>query len=1565
MVDQRTRVIYQALADFSALAREVRQAQREIAQLKATEAAYNTASTRANRARTQALQARSRATTEEGRALRTNAGLIGRYTTAQTKLTGATKLGTAAINSQNRALQTNAQRLLAAAAAARAYSSSQQAIARNTGTANGNVRDSSTYQRRGASRNVRFTPSVDAAHEIPKRFSGATKAATEDTNRWGRAVMWLRGQLQSLNPVMAQSVAGATRLQRAFVRLGNFRPRLVPPFIALVPIIGSVIAALNPLIALMGAVGTVGLGLASNIGSLAGAFAALPGILSAVVGGIASVIASMGGVGNVFKTYSAMKKAAGKAAGGGAGAAGETQAERADRLARAEYGLSKAQRAVTKAQQNLNKAREQALEDLIDLRTEVSRASLNEERAIANLMQARDAYNNVMADPSSQAGDKADAAVAIKEAEADLADVRKQNTQNQKDLIEAEKRGIENSERVIDAKEDLQDAIYSEKDAQKALKDEYKGGSAAASALATATDEYNEALAKLSPSARSVVLALIGMQDQWNAMRGDLQENFFSQFAGDMDKVPRIIQNIGNFLRPASRAMGQFVSSLIDLLSSPEWTRDLAQIGEQNGRVLEKMGDILISLAGFFKDVIIAAEPFTDWMMNSLAEGADNMDRLLDTEEARGSFREWLSTVSDRLSKWWQIIKNIGATLFNYGSAASGFGDWLSDGFLKTTENWRAASEAAMQEGSPFRQFLEDIEPLLSNVNGLLGDFFGWLRGEIMDPDNIDDANDLVTLLRDDLGPALGDFLDALAKTDIDEKIIEAFSSIIRSITEIIDAGGSEAFESFWDVVTDFFDTIADFLSGLDPGQLDAIMKFIGTVVALSFIGKFTGITGFIGGLLSLAGSSGLLTKIFDGLGKMDKMGFAGLGKLVPFLSILTTLLGIADVGGKVGSIFDALGKGDLKGAQEGITDVDNGLMFTPNPLAPVPGTPGYNPLPVISDTLGGIDSMFGTNLKSQLQTFVNDFLKEIDNFFIDVQTNWDNFWGGIETNWNTFWENMGDPKFWEGLGEGLGDFILGIQEGWDQFWGTDLPASVEETSKDFEDSWNGFWGGIETEWNNFWDDLSTGKMWENINTELANFSRDFQIGWDGFWAGIGTGFQAVVNGIQSTWAGIQNAFASPVNWVIQNVWNGGIVPFWNGLAGKLGWQQLDAAPGIGDAGGRQQGPTFKRAEGGVLPGYTPGRDVHDFQSPTGGRLLLSGGEAVMRPEWTRAMGGPKAIDAMNKDARRGRFATGGVIGRRKNPTMGRRQNDPITRNSDDFGGDLWGMFPGLFANPAQYISNGIGSLIAPAMAALTGGSEFGRMLSQIPTRAIQSLVGIASEKAKAAKDAQGSVMADQSGMKWPSMWAIVKKAFPGASLNSAYRPGARTVNGGMSYHSQGRAIDTTPSMAIFNWLKENYPNSRELIFSPAGNRQLQNGREHFWGGAVRAQHWDHVHWAMKNGGVFPGGAKRKGTHDNGGWIPHGRTATNLSGRPEAVLTSDESKGLKALMNGVGLSRNTSPVGLGNSVGSLRGASQQVIDNSITIEKLEVNNPVPEKTSDSLPKAIRRVGYTQNARQNA
>ena len=77
----------------------------------------------------------------------------------------------------------------------------------------------------------------------------------------------------------------------------------------------------------------------------------------------------------------------------------------------------------------------------------------------------------------------------------------------------------------------------------------------------------------------------------------------------------------------------------------------------------------------------------------------------------------------------------------------------------------------------------------------------------------------------------------------------------------------------------------------------------------------------------------------------------------------------------------------------------------------------------------------------------------------------------------------------------------------------------------------------------------------------------------------------------------------------------------------------------FGDVGVKLDSPkTLEFASGGVLPGYTPGRDVHHFRSPSAGDLYLSGGESIMRPEFTRAVGGERGVRELNALARQGRF---------------------------------------------------------------------------------------------------------------------------------------------------------------------------------------------------------------------------------------------------------------------------------------------------------------------------------------
>jgi phage-related protein len=117
-------------------------------------------------------------------------------------------------------------------------------------------------------------------------------------------------------------------------------------------------------------------------------------------------------------------------------------------------------------------------------------------------------------------------------------------------------------------------------------------------------------------------------------------------------------------------------------------------------------------------------------------------------------------------------------------------------------------------------------------------------------------------------------------------------------------------------------------------------------------------------------------------------------------------------------------------------------------------------------------------------------------------------------------------------------------------------------------------------------------------------------------------GFSVAVSAIGKIWKGLESATKKPVQFVVNTVYNSGIRSVWNKVADLVHLPQL---------------PAVKFARGGineVLPGYTPGRDPHQFYSPTGGRIDMSGGEAIMRPEFTRAVG-PGFVYAANKVARK------------------------------------------------------------------------------------------------------------------------------------------------------------------------------------------------------------------------------------------------------------------------------------------------------------------------------------------
>lgn len=167
------------------------------------------------------------------------------------------------------------------------------------------------------------------------------------------------------------------------------------------------------------------------------------------------------------------------------------------------------------------------------------------------------------------------------------------------------------------------------------------------------------------------------------------------------------------------------------------------------------------------------------------------------------------------------------------------------------------------------------------------------------------------------------------------------------------------------------------------------------------------------------------------------------------------------------------------------------------------------------------------------------------------------------------------------------------------------------------------------------------GPMLSNVQGWFGDVGRKAGELWQGLKDGAGAMGRVVGDAFNS----LKDKAMTPVRWIGNNVIN----PLLSGIekvAGFFGikWNlpRLNFASGgsYDGAKGGSRGANLAFADGGIMPGYTPGRDVHRFWSPTGGSLELSGGEPILRPEVGSVLGS-SWVHGINQAARTG--GQGGV----------------------------------------------------------------------------------------------------------------------------------------------------------------------------------------------------------------------------------------------------------------------------------------------------------------------------------
>ncbi len=368
----------------------------------------------------------------------------------------------------------------------------------------------------------------------------------------------------------------------------------------------------------------------------------------------------------------------------------------------------------------------------------------------------------------------------------------------------------------------------------------------------------------------------------------------------------------------------------------------------------------------------------------------------------------------------------------------------------------------------------------------------------------------------------------------------------------------------------------------------------------------------------------------------------------------------------------------------------------------------------------------------------------------------------------------------------------------------------------------------------------------------------------------------------------LKDAAATPVRWIVDVVYTNGIQKTWNGIAGAVGLDNLK----LPDA------PKF--ANGGVNPGYAPRRDtILSWTSP---------GEAIMVPEWTRAVGAAnvhrwnrlartQGAQAVLADMGTPRYADGGVAGLWDGVKTKVGQGwEWVKGKAEDFAGAV----AAFFEDPAGWVTS---KILDPVRSMLSGigSGNWGTLIAQLPLKVAQGLVQKARDAIGGWLGA-GSAKATQTGGQYhgavggveqwrPQVLTVLKMLGQPASW-------ADTVLRRMDQESGGNpnainnwdinAINGVPSQGLMQTI----PPTFAAYAGPFAGRPITDPLANIYAGCNYAIHrYGSLAGMNRPGGYSFGGiiGETATLYDKGGFLPAGRTVVeNRTRQPELVLTHEQ-----------------------------------------------------------------------------
>lgn len=485
-----------------------------------------------------------------------------------------------------------------------------------------------------------------------------------------------------------------------------------------------------------------------------------------------------------------------RAVGDATKASADAQVQAARQVASAERSLADAQRAALTAQQAVTDARRQAAQDLEDLNTRLTDGALDQRANTLRVQEAKLALDKALSDPTASELQRQQAQLTYDQALQRLAEQGRAYQRLQEQAAAATAAGVEGSARVATAQAKVADTARTVQDREQALTDarisaqdriaqadrdlsdrrraladaEVEQARTAARGLeqiaaaqealgqkagaaAGGVDKLAEAMAKLSPSARSFVEALIGLKPALDSLRLDVQETLFKGLA---ETVQRTAAAVLPTLHTALVASAGHLNTMAKGIAST--ATELAESGTL-GRALASanvgLGNLTrlpsVMVQGLVQ-VAAAAGPAFERLTAAGGGALDRLSQKMKQAFESGAMTRAIDQAIELIGQLASVAVNIGKILGAVFNAANTSGGSFIQTLQKVTSQLAATfASPAVQAG--LTALFSTMSLIATTAAPLLGDAIGIIAGvlaELGPP-----AQQLVRVLGDALRPTL------------------------------------------------------------------------------------------------------------------------------------------------------------------------------------------------------------------------------------------------------------------------------------------------------------------------------------------------------------------------------------------------------------------------------------------------------------------------------------------------------------------------------------------------------------------------------------------------------------------------------------------------------------------------------------------------------------------------------------------------------------------------------------------------------------------------------------------